>query len=147
MVLFDVHLKGSGQITITTHYEAVTLCVTPGNSMIKGPNATVFGLKIYSRSFNGFFFETFICRGSGGSFRMRFEGGKGLSPVNRMKNCVFRKQTAKILKLLNFLRWRFFIIIICNIINDGVIEYVIFFFAKDEKYTLERVHIYAKTVC
>lgn len=54
MVLFNVHLKGIGQITITTHYEAVTLCVTPGNSVIKGPNATVFGLKIYSRSFNGF---------------------------------------------------------------------------------------------
>src|SRR5690606_8178629 len=128
------HQMGSRQITITTHYESVTLCVSPGNSVLKCPNATVFGLKIYSWRFNGFFFENFICRGSGGSFRMRFDGEAGLSPVNRMKNCVFRKQTAKILKLLNFLRWRFFIIIICNIINDGVIEYVIFFCKSGEIY-------------
>ena len=39
--LFNVHLTGSGMVAFTTHYDPVTLLVTPGNPVITDPNATV----------------------------------------------------------------------------------------------------------
>lgn len=43
---------------------------------------------------NGYFFENFIGRGRGGFFQMRFEE-KGLSSLNRMKNCIFQRPIGK----------------------------------------------------
>ena len=39
--LFNVRLEGQGMIAITTHYDPLTLRVTPQNPIITDPNATV----------------------------------------------------------------------------------------------------------
>lgn len=73
--LFNVRCEGSGLVAITTHYEPLTLRVTPGNPIITDPNATV----AWSGNLEPHFqtdisFKTFIGRGSGESIQMRFEG-------------------------------------------------------------------------
>lgn len=39
--LFNVRLEGSGMIAITSHYEPLTLLVTPDQPVYTDPNATV----------------------------------------------------------------------------------------------------------
>jgi uncharacterized protein (AIM24 family) len=39
--LFNERLEGSGLVAITTHYDPITLHVSPGNPVITNPNATV----------------------------------------------------------------------------------------------------------
>lgn len=73
--LFNVRLEGSGLIAISTHFEPLTLMVTPGNPVRTDPNATV----AWSGSLNPEFktdvsLKTFFGRGSGESFQMEFNG-------------------------------------------------------------------------
>ncbi len=73
--LFNMHLSGSGLIAITTHYDPLTLEVTPGRPVFTDPNATV----AWSASLDPTFrtdvsFKTFLGRGSGESLQMQFEG-------------------------------------------------------------------------
>lgn len=39
--LFNIRLSGTGLVAITTHYEPLTLRVTPGQPVFTDPNATV----------------------------------------------------------------------------------------------------------
>jgi len=73
--LFTIRCTGYGLVAITSHYEPLTLHVTPGNPVFTDPNATV----AWSGNLNPQFqtdisFKTFIGRASGESIQMRFEG-------------------------------------------------------------------------
>ncbi len=73
--LFNYRLSGQGLIAITSHYNPMTLRVTPGNPVFTDPNATI----AWSANLNPDFktdisLKTFLGRGSGESFQMRFEG-------------------------------------------------------------------------
>lgn len=73
--LFNVKLEGTGLIAITTHYDPVTLRVTPDRPVITDPNATV----AWSGTLNPEFktdvsLKTFFGRGSGESIQTRFAG-------------------------------------------------------------------------
>lgn len=73
--LFNVRFDGCGLLAITSHFEPLTLRVTPGQPVVTDPNATV----AWSGSLNPQFktdvsFKTFLGRGSGESIQMLFEG-------------------------------------------------------------------------
>ncbi|MDU1889841.1 MAG: AIM24 family protein [Dysgonomonas sp.] len=73
--LFQVQLSGTGHIAITTHGDPLTLRVTPGKPVFTDPNATVAWSGNLSPSIKtDMSFKTFIGRGSGESFQMKFEG-------------------------------------------------------------------------
>lgn len=73
--LFNVEVRGSGMLAITTHYDPLTLVVTPDNPVYTDPNATI----AWSGSLQPEFktdvsLKTFFGRGSGESFQMMFRG-------------------------------------------------------------------------
>jgi uncharacterized protein (AIM24 family) len=73
--LFNVKLSGTGMVALTSHYDPLTLRVTPGNPVMTDPNATV----LWSGSLEPQFrtdisLKTFFGRGSGESIQMLFEG-------------------------------------------------------------------------
>ena len=73
--LFNVRLEGNGMIAITTHYDPLTIKVSPGNPVTTDPNATV----AWSGTLNPEFktdvsLKTFFGRGSGESIQMVFQG-------------------------------------------------------------------------
>ena len=73
--LFNVRCEGRGLVAITTHYEPLTLRVTPGKPVITDPNATVAWSGNLQPEFQtDISLKTFLGRGSGESFQMRFEG-------------------------------------------------------------------------
>ena len=73
--LFNVRLEGTGLIAITTHYDPVTLHVTPDNPVRTDPNATVAWSGNLEPAFKkDVSFKTFLGRGSGESIQMEFSG-------------------------------------------------------------------------
>lgn len=73
--LFNIRCSGTGLIAITSHYEPLTLRVTPGKPIITDPNATVAWSGNLQPEFQtDVSFKTFIGRGSGESIQMRFQG-------------------------------------------------------------------------
>ena len=73
--LFNVRLEGTGLVAITTHYDTITLHVSPGNPVITDPNATVAWSGNLEPTFRkDVSFKTFLGRGSGESIQMLFEG-------------------------------------------------------------------------
>ena len=73
--LFNYRLSGQGLIAITSHYNPLTLRVTPGNPVFTDPNATIAWSANLDPDFKtDISLKTFLGRGSGESFQMRFEG-------------------------------------------------------------------------
>lgn len=73
--LFNVRLQGTGMIAITTHYDPLTLRVTPDFPVITDPNATVAWSASLTPEFRAdVSLKTFFGRGSGESFQMLFRG-------------------------------------------------------------------------
>jgi len=73
--LFNVKLTGKGMIAITTHYDPLTLRVTPQSPVTTDPNATVAWSGSLSPEFKtDISFKTFLGRGSGESIQMLFQG-------------------------------------------------------------------------
>lgn len=73
--LFNVLLEGNGKVAITTHFEPLTLKVTPGNPIITDPNATVaWSGTLTPEIKTDMSIRTFVGRGSGESIQMKFEG-------------------------------------------------------------------------
>ncbi|MDX9755716.1 MAG: AIM24 family protein [bacterium] len=73
--LFNIRLDGPGLIAITTHYDPMTLRVTPGAPVITDPNATVAWSGNLSPDFRtDISLKTFFGRGSGESVQMEFSG-------------------------------------------------------------------------
>lgn len=73
--LFNVRLSGSGLIAITTHYDPLSLRVTPDSPITTDPNATVAwsgGLEPEFKT--DVSLKSFFGRGSGESIQMRFQG-------------------------------------------------------------------------
>lgn len=73
--LFNVLLEGQGLVAITTHYDPLTLRVTPDKPVITDPNATVAWSGNLEPEFKtDVSLKTFFGRGSGESIQMRFRG-------------------------------------------------------------------------
>ena len=73
--LFNVRLEGSGMLAITTHYDPLTLRVTPGQPVYTDPNATIAWSGNLQPEFKtDVSLKTFIGRGSGESMQMMFNG-------------------------------------------------------------------------
>ncbi len=73
--LFNVKCSGTGLIAITSHYEPLTLRVTPGQPIFTDPNATIAWSGSLTPNFHtDISFRTIIGRGSGESVQMKFEG-------------------------------------------------------------------------
>jgi len=73
--LFNVKLEGSGMIAITTHYDPLTLIVTPDEPVLTDPNATVAWSGNLTPEFKtDISLKTFFGRGSGESIQMQFKG-------------------------------------------------------------------------
>ncbi len=73
--LFNVRFEGAGLIAITTHYDPLTLRVTPNQPVFTDPNATIAWSGNLSPEFKtDVSLKTFIGRGSGESMQMMFQG-------------------------------------------------------------------------
>ncbi|PQO31592.1 AIM24 family protein [Blastopirellula marina] len=73
--LFQMTLSGSGMVAITTHYEPLTLVVTPNQPVYTDPNATVAWSGTLSPNLKtDISFRSLIGRSSGESFQMEFIG-------------------------------------------------------------------------
>ncbi|WP_442594367.1 AIM24 family protein [Neobacillus sp. D3-1R] len=73
--LFNVRLEGSGMVAITSHYEPLTLLVTPDQPVFTDPNATVAWSGNLQPDFvTDISLKTFFGRGSGESIQMKFSG-------------------------------------------------------------------------
>ena len=73
--LFNMRLSGTGLIAITTHYDPMTLRVTPQSPVTTDPNATVAWSGTLSPEMKtDISFKTFLGRGSGESIQMLFQG-------------------------------------------------------------------------
>lgn len=73
--LFNIFLQGQGMVAITSHYDPLTLPVTPNEPVTTDPNATV----LWSANLQPEFktdvqLKTFFGRGSGESIQMQFQG-------------------------------------------------------------------------
>lgn len=73
--LFNMRFSGTGMIAITTHYDPLTLRVTPEAPVFTDPNATVaWPGNLQPELKTDVSFKTFLGRGSGESIQMRFQG-------------------------------------------------------------------------
>ena len=73
--LFNVNLTGTGMVAITSHYDPLTLRVTPDAPVLTDPNATVAWSGNLTPEFRtDVSMKTFFGRGSGESFQMEFRG-------------------------------------------------------------------------
>ncbi|MDZ5473163.1 AIM24 family protein [Bacillus sp. 31A1R] len=91
--LFNVKLEGRGMIAITSHYEPLTLLVTPDNPVYTDPNATVAWSGTLEPEFvTDVSFKTFIGRGSGESIQMKFSGN-GFVVVQPFEEVYYTQQS------------------------------------------------------
>ena len=73
--LFNVRFDGSGLLAITSHYEPITLRVTPDQPVVTDPNATIaWSGTLDPKIKTDVSFKTFLGRGSGESIQMLFQG-------------------------------------------------------------------------
>jgi len=73
--LFNIRLQGSGMVAFTTHYDPLTLLVTPDRPVTTDPNATVaWSGTLDPRIKTDVSLKTFFGRGSGESFQTEFSG-------------------------------------------------------------------------
>lgn len=73
--LFNIRLEGSGMVAITSHYDPLTLPVTPSEPVTTDPNATVLWSGDLEPQFKtDVQLKTFFGRGSGESIQMEFRG-------------------------------------------------------------------------
>jgi len=89
--LFNIRCSGYGLIAITSHYEPLTLHVTPGNPVFTDPNATIAWSGNLTPEFHtDISFKTFIGRASGESIQMKFEGN-GFVIIQPYEEVYFQK--------------------------------------------------------
>ncbi len=91
--LFNVRCEGTGLVAITSHYEPLTLRVTPGKPIFTDPNATVaWSGNLHPDFQTDISFKTFVGRGSGESIQMKFEGD-GFVIVQPYEEVYFQRQS------------------------------------------------------
>jgi uncharacterized protein (AIM24 family) len=92
--LFNVRLEGEGLIAITTHYDPLTLLVTPEQPVITDPNATIAWSGNLAPEFRtDISLKTFFGRGSGESIQMLFQGN-GFVVIQPFEEVVFQSPQA-----------------------------------------------------
>jgi uncharacterized protein (AIM24 family) len=90
--LFNVRLEGKGMVAITSHYDPLTLRVTPERPVMTDPNATVAWSGGLSPEFRtDISLRTFLGRGSGESIQMEFRGN-GFVVVQPFEEVVLQRQ-------------------------------------------------------
>ena len=73
--LFNIRFEGTGMLAITTHYDPITLRVTPQQPVYTDPNATIAWSGTLVPDFHtDVSLKTFFGRGSGESLQMLFRG-------------------------------------------------------------------------
>lgn len=73
--LFNVRIEGNGLVAFTSHYEPLTLPVTPDRTVYTDPNATIAWSGNLTPEFKtDISLKTFFGRGSGESLQMAFRG-------------------------------------------------------------------------
>jgi len=73
--LFNVRLQGTGMVAFTTHYDPITLVVTPDKPVITDPNATVaWSGSLEPKIRTDVSLKTFFGRGSGESIQTEYAG-------------------------------------------------------------------------
>ena len=73
--LFNVHVSGSGMLAVASHFEPLTLRVTPGQPVFTDPQATVmWSANLVPKFKKDVSLKTFLGRSSGESYQMQFEG-------------------------------------------------------------------------
>jgi uncharacterized protein (AIM24 family) len=73
--LFNIRLSGPGLVAIATHHRPLTFRVTPDNPLYTDPQATVaWSGTLTPELHTDLQFKSFLGRGSGESFQMRFQG-------------------------------------------------------------------------
>lgn len=73
--LFNARFQGRGMLALTTHYDPITLRVTPQQPVVTDPNATVAWSGNLTPEFKtDVSLKTFFGRGSGESLQMVFRG-------------------------------------------------------------------------
>jgi uncharacterized protein (AIM24 family) len=73
--LFNIRLAGTGMVAITTHYDPMTLPVTPNSPVVTDPNATVmWSGNLEPELKTDIQWKTLVGRGSGESVQMLFQG-------------------------------------------------------------------------
>ena len=71
--LFNIRLEGSGMVAFTTHYDPITLLVTPDNPVVTDPNATVaWSGTLEPQIKTDVSLKTFFGRGSGESIQTMY---------------------------------------------------------------------------
>ena len=88
--LFNIRLEGTGMVAFTTHYDPLTLMVTPDSPVTTDPNATV----AWSGSLNpkiktDVSLKTFVGRGSGESIQTEF-AGSGFVIIQPFEEVIFQ---------------------------------------------------------
>ncbi|MFO0011578.1 MAG: AIM24 family protein [Planctomycetota bacterium] len=73
--LFNARFEGTGLLAITSHYDPLTLQVTPSQPVYTDPNATIAWSGTLQPEFKtDVSLKTFFGRGSGESLQMKFQG-------------------------------------------------------------------------
>lgn len=91
--LFNVRLEGTGMIAITSHYEPLTLLVSPDSPVYTDPNATVaWSGNLQPEFVTDISLKTFLGRGSGESIQMKFSGN-GFVVVQPFEEVYYTQQT------------------------------------------------------
>ncbi len=73
--LFNMQLQGTGRVAITTHFDPITLAVTPDQPIYTDPNATIaWSSSLQPEIKTDISIKTFFGRGSGESFQLAFKG-------------------------------------------------------------------------
>jgi uncharacterized protein (AIM24 family) len=73
--LFNARFEGSGMLAITSHYDPLTLRVSPDRPVTTDPNATIAWSGNLTPEFKtDISLKTFLGRGSGESLQMEFKG-------------------------------------------------------------------------
>jgi uncharacterized protein (AIM24 family) len=92
--LFNVRLSGTGMLAITSHYDPLTLRVTPQQPICTDPNATIaWSGNLQPELKTDISLKTFFGRGSGESVQMLFKG-EGFVVVQPFEEVMFQ-QTAR----------------------------------------------------
>jgi uncharacterized protein (AIM24 family) len=91
--LFNVRLEGSGMAAITSHYEPLTLPVSPDKPVFTDPNATVaWSGNLQPEFVTDISLKTFFGRGSGESIQMKFQGN-GFVVVQPFEEVYYKEES------------------------------------------------------
>lgn len=92
--LFNIRFEGTGMVAITTHYDPLTLRVTPNQPVFTDPNATIAWSGNLTPDFRtDVSLKTFFGRGSGESLQMAFQGD-GFVVVQPYEELYFQRQSS-----------------------------------------------------